>query len=222
MRTGEHEIGRSTDADVVLSDALASRHHARLTVADEAVTIEDLGSRHGVYVNDVRIGEPRELAHGDRVRLGRTTLVVITPLERSSEIGLAPDEDSVPSLAAAEVTSAGGAGPAAIREALGAGEGAARTEEELDAAARHAIVLAVHTGEPAWLERVYEAHAARGFVLHGATIDMLRHRGGGLLVQSAAALERYVSILRVSEEALSVPERVRLRRLEGLLRAAGG
>jgi len=37
-------------------------------------TVRDLGSANGTFVNDVRIGGETRLRHGDRVRVGRTTL----------------------------------------------------------------------------------------------------------------------------------------------------
>jgi putative nucleotidyltransferase with HDIG domain len=63
-------IGRSADADAVLDEPSLSRHHAKLSMAqDGSVTVEDLGSTNGVFVN----GSQRRVATlvpGDEVRLG--------------------------------------------------------------------------------------------------------------------------------------------------------
>lgn len=47
----------------------ASRDHAVIDVEQAFVTITDLGSRNGTFVNEVRI-ESRVLVHGDAIRLG--------------------------------------------------------------------------------------------------------------------------------------------------------
>jgi pSer/pThr/pTyr-binding forkhead associated (FHA) protein len=58
-------------------DPEISRAHARVTRgADGLLTIEDLGSANGTFVNDERIEVPRTLALGDVVRVGRTVLQV--------------------------------------------------------------------------------------------------------------------------------------------------
>lgn len=69
-------VGRSPDCGVTLEDPLVSRQHARLLVTDECVWIEDLGSRNGVRVNGIPIVGRKQLADGDRVRLGTQELVL--------------------------------------------------------------------------------------------------------------------------------------------------
>jgi pSer/pThr/pTyr-binding forkhead associated (FHA) protein len=63
-------VGREADCELVVDDALVSRHHARLVLTDEGLVVEDLGSRNGVYVNQARIKAPTLLAHGDVVGFG--------------------------------------------------------------------------------------------------------------------------------------------------------
>jgi sigma-B regulation protein RsbU (phosphoserine phosphatase) len=62
-------IGRQGDSQLVLRDNRASRVHARIVAENGAYFIEDLKSRHGVYVNGERI-ERRQLANSDRVDFG--------------------------------------------------------------------------------------------------------------------------------------------------------
>jgi len=58
-------------------DPKISRRHARVSRgADRRLTIEDLGSANGTFVNDERIDAPRTLEAGDVVRVGRTALQV--------------------------------------------------------------------------------------------------------------------------------------------------
>jgi two-component system, cell cycle response regulator len=67
-------IGRGSDAGLVIDDAHISRHHARLTRVPEGFTIEDLGSKNGVFVNGVRV-KRQVMRDGDRVQLASASLV---------------------------------------------------------------------------------------------------------------------------------------------------
>ncbi len=62
-------IGRHSTNDVILRDARASRCHAQLTIGDGDFVLEDLQSRHGVFVNGERINH-QVLRDGDRVEFG--------------------------------------------------------------------------------------------------------------------------------------------------------
>lgn len=79
-------IGRDEACDIVLADATASRVHARVTRRDDgALTLVDLGSRNGVFLNGEPVGEagctPR--AGQAVVRLG-DSLLCLTTLESVS------------------------------------------------------------------------------------------------------------------------------------------
>jgi hypothetical protein len=68
-------IGRSSTADVTVTDAEVSRRHALLVRRAGALWMSDLASANGTRVNGVPIdGEPREVHVGDQLRLGATTL----------------------------------------------------------------------------------------------------------------------------------------------------
>jgi FHA domain len=73
---GEFVIGRSADCQLALDDPLVSRRHALLTVRTDRVTVEDLGSRNGVRVNDVRIEGRVEVAHGAKITIGSQEMVL--------------------------------------------------------------------------------------------------------------------------------------------------
>lgn len=68
-------IGRSPDCHISIEDPLVSRQHARIRVAGEAPTVEDMGSRNGVRVNGRPIKAATPLKDGDRIRLGTQDLV---------------------------------------------------------------------------------------------------------------------------------------------------
>jgi len=63
-------FGRAPECDVRLAGGLVSRRHAAITVRDDALVIEDLGSRNGVAVNRRKIDGPVALAHGDTITIG--------------------------------------------------------------------------------------------------------------------------------------------------------
>ena len=63
-------IGRSTGAQVSLSDTTVSWEHARLRIDGGAVIAEDLSSRNGTFVNEHRITGPTPLIDGDYLGVG--------------------------------------------------------------------------------------------------------------------------------------------------------
>jgi len=62
-------VGRHPESDVRIDAAPISRRHCCLAVAYDRVLIRDLGSRHGVHVNGVRV-EEIQLRPGDEVAIG--------------------------------------------------------------------------------------------------------------------------------------------------------
>lgn len=65
-------LGRQADNDLVLLDTRVSRRHARILKDSEGYLLEDIGSRHGTFLNGERITAPRRLNSGDQISLGVT------------------------------------------------------------------------------------------------------------------------------------------------------
>ena len=78
LERAEMIVGRSQRADIAVDDDGVSRSHARLRREAESVWLEDLGSRNGTFVNGVRVRGPIRLADGDKVQLGRGTILKFT------------------------------------------------------------------------------------------------------------------------------------------------
>jgi DNA-binding NtrC family response regulator/pSer/pThr/pTyr-binding forkhead associated (FHA) protein len=73
-------IGRSPSCEIPLTeDDQMSRRHARFTVVDDQVRLADLGSRNGTLVNGDRISTEVVLQPGDRILVGKTTVLVEPP-----------------------------------------------------------------------------------------------------------------------------------------------
>lgn len=69
-------VGRHPDSHLFLDDVTVSRRHAEITNEDGGLTIHDLGSLNGTYVNGDRV-EERPLQTGDEVQVGRFKLVFL-------------------------------------------------------------------------------------------------------------------------------------------------
>jgi eukaryotic-like serine/threonine-protein kinase len=95
-RQAPYVVGRGSDCDLILSgdgDGDISRHHCIIDVMPAGVSVTDLGSRNGTFVNGECIGrrtsetptDPAavqvdcvafELDDGDEIRIGQTCLRV--------------------------------------------------------------------------------------------------------------------------------------------------
>lgn len=74
LAPGSIRIGRSRDNDVQLTNQSVHRHHAILQVSEDgAVSIQDLGTKNGVFVNGSRCNECA-LCVDDMVELGEVKL----------------------------------------------------------------------------------------------------------------------------------------------------
>ena len=68
-------IGRSTEADIVVPNALVSRKHARVSWDGQRYVVEDLGTRNGTLVNREQITAPHPLKDGDEIVLPGLVIV---------------------------------------------------------------------------------------------------------------------------------------------------
>lgn len=70
-------VGRSPRCSIVLTSRLASREHCILECGSEGLTLIELGSRNGTWVNEERVLRRRTLGHGDQIRVGTDRLQVV-------------------------------------------------------------------------------------------------------------------------------------------------
>ncbi len=91
LRLGVNTIGRQ-GSDIITAEGTVSRIHARITVQDGSVTLEDLGSSNGTRVENVKLtqGDPVEVTDGANLRFGNWKVILrILETKTSAEATIA-------------------------------------------------------------------------------------------------------------------------------------
>jgi class 3 adenylate cyclase len=78
LKPGINSVGRLSANDVSIRDISASRRHAEISVEalSDTITIRDLESTNGTFVNRQRITTPTQLQSNDVIRIGQVTINV--------------------------------------------------------------------------------------------------------------------------------------------------
>lgn len=123
LRPGVNTVGR-LNADVLLSDPSVSRSHARFIVQGSTVTLEDVGSTNGTFVNGQRLAPhtPVTLSDGAEIAFGGTKLTLRIP-------------GAVPAPSAAEPEAVASAPPTVTVTAAEETSAEAATEEQAEVVA---------------------------------------------------------------------------------------
>lgn len=74
-------VGRDSRADFVLQDREVSRRHLQLTPTGDYVTVEDLGSANGTFVNHNELHGPARLDAGDELLAGVSVMQLWDPAQ---------------------------------------------------------------------------------------------------------------------------------------------
>ncbi|HTS97771.1 MAG TPA: FHA domain-containing protein [Streptosporangiaceae bacterium] len=69
-------VGRQ--GKLVINDGFASGHHARFRLVRGLWYVEDLGSTNGTSLNGLPIHTTQRLKKGDKIRIGRTVMIVVS------------------------------------------------------------------------------------------------------------------------------------------------
>ena len=77
-------IGKAPESDLVLTDAMVSRHHCELVRQEDGIHVRDLGSTNGTYVDGTRISEAMVSA-GAILRVGEVE-IALRPTGQAAEI----------------------------------------------------------------------------------------------------------------------------------------
>ena len=82
-----HVMGRSPDSFAVVSDPTVSRRHALIFNTSDGFVLRDLASKNGTYVNGRETVDGNYvLRHGDRIRLGGSTVEYVFELLTDPEL----------------------------------------------------------------------------------------------------------------------------------------
>ncbi len=82
-------LGRRTTNDVRIASPSVSGNHAKITLDEDGVWIEDLNSTNGTFINGERISRHR-LDHGDEITVGKSRVSWLGTFDSSS----APDSET--------------------------------------------------------------------------------------------------------------------------------
>jgi len=83
-------IGRSQDCHLRPKSDAISRNHSAILVNDGGVTVRDLNSRNGTWVNGKRITGDEPLANGDLLQVGKLEFQVVIEQDQPVEKTAAP------------------------------------------------------------------------------------------------------------------------------------
>jgi len=94
LKPGENSVGRES-ADILLSHNTVSRKHAKITVQDGHVSVEDMGSTNGTFVDGKRLsdGESVEIKDATELMFGSVTLKYEAPLASIDEAVEEPEPE---------------------------------------------------------------------------------------------------------------------------------
>ena len=70
LREGDNIVGRHPASAIWINGGSVSRSHAKIIVSPGRVTIEDLGSRNGTFVDGNQLSGPHQLLDGAEVTFG--------------------------------------------------------------------------------------------------------------------------------------------------------
>lgn len=99
LKPGENSVGRE-NAGILLTHNTVSRRHAKITVQDGHVSVVDLGSTNGTFVDGRRLtgDESVEVKDGSELMFGSVTVKYQAPLapieEASEEAAPEPEEET--------------------------------------------------------------------------------------------------------------------------------
>ena len=75
---GNMELGRSNKNDIVIKDPYVSGKHLKFIMKDGKVSVQDMGSTNGSFVNGMRLGsDPVYLEDGDKIHIGQMDFLYV-------------------------------------------------------------------------------------------------------------------------------------------------
>lgn len=75
LDAGTTSLGRHPESTIFFDDVTVSRRHAEATFDGTSVSVRDVGSLNGTYVNKKQVDAPTELRDGDVLQIGKFKLL---------------------------------------------------------------------------------------------------------------------------------------------------
>lgn len=104
-------VGRLGDNDIALDEVSVSSRHAQVVAHEGGVTLHDLGSTNGTFVNGEQVTGTRDLNDGDEIHFGGVrsvfTIAEAVPAEPHEE----PEAPAIPAVLGAEPAATSGGRP---------------------------------------------------------------------------------------------------------------
>lgn len=225
LADGETVVGRDAQAGLSLEDARISRRHALLVCAGGRVSVTDLGSRNGTFLNGRRVADAAPvLTPGDVLKVGDFTLV-FEPQDAIlfAQGPAAADMREVLQKAPDEVILSGVVDAAAVRSREVSAEGLRFELEKKTRVLGLFYELSRTLGSVFTLRDVYDkaiaillqvTPAARVMIYQRGERGEMRHVASGTRPGAAAAVDAAIQPLRVSR---TVFESVAKQRVSVLL-----
>lgn len=227
LAEGEFVVGRGSDCQLALDDALVSRRHAIFTVSAGKLFVEDLGSRNGVRVNGERINGKTEIGEGDKVRIGNQDMSILR-VHRAHATTLA---QPAPTLRADAFGLLGGLADKAL--AMGRSEEAERilsvhmtnivddarsgrriSPETAKTASLYAVKLGAASAKGRWIEYVFDLYGSLSMPIPAEVVDELYAGVRKVKGIDLTLLRAYVE--QMKSKVKGPAERFLLNRVEGL------
>jgi pilus assembly protein CpaF len=76
LNQGRYVLGAADICDVVIPGTGVSKKHALVAIENGGITVEDLDSTNGTFVDGVRIKRPCQLRYGQKIGIGTCTITV--------------------------------------------------------------------------------------------------------------------------------------------------
>jgi predicted component of type VI protein secretion system len=70
VQDGEQVVGREGGQLTLAGESSVSRSHAKISKTGDSITVEDMGSTNGTFVNGQKVSAPTPLHPGDAVQFG--------------------------------------------------------------------------------------------------------------------------------------------------------
>lgn len=96
LAAGEVTVGRDPSCDVVLNDESVSRQHCKLSVSGTSVTVADVASRNGTFVDGARVGGAARVGPDNVLQVGNVHLVVRPRRADDRPLAVDPGQNASP------------------------------------------------------------------------------------------------------------------------------